>query len=70
MAEATFVLYAPRSRRAGLRATLGAVGADRVTWRERKMLFGSEFYLTGPSAAARRVHAAATDWLHEAPWAI
>ncbi len=58
--EATFVLFAPPSKRAGLRKALAVHGEGLVTWRERKLLFGSEFYLTGPAAAARKAHSALT----------
>ena len=63
--EATYVLYTPRAKRAGMRAALAGCSGAPVTWRERKLLFGSEFYLTGPAAAARSAHAVAASWLHE-----
>ncbi len=56
--EATYVLFAPPSQRAGLRRALSGQALGAVTWRERKLLFGSEFYLTGPAAAARKAHSA------------
>ena len=65
--EATYVLYAPRSRRAGLRAVLATHGGDNLVWRERKLLLGSEFYMTGPAALVRRAHTAVSGWLHQAP---
>lgn len=58
--EATYVLYAPPSKRAGLRRALAIHGDAPLQWRERKLLFGSEFYLTGPAAAARKAHSALT----------
>jgi hypothetical protein len=66
--HATYVLYAPRSKRAELRAALTAYDGARIAWRERKLLFGSEFSMTGPAAAVRQAHAAAVDWLHQFPF--
>jgi hypothetical protein len=64
--EATYVLFAQNSQRARLRAALAAQADGAVRWRERKLLFGSEFYLTGPAAATRRAHTA----LSEAAWRL
>ena len=65
--HATYVVYAPRSKRAELRAALSAYDGARIAWRERK-LFGSEFSMTGPAAAVRQAHAAAVDSLHQFPF--
>jgi hypothetical protein len=64
--EATYVLFAQNSQRARLREALAAQSDGPVRWRERKLLFGSEFYLTGPAAAARRAHSA----LSQAFWML
>ena len=36
---------------------------ESVQWRERKKLFGSEFYVSGPAALAREAHEQAVRWL-------
>lgn len=56
-------------RRRGYGGALTMLSADDATpcdrpnlskaWRERRTLFGSEFYFSGPSAIAREAHAAA-----------
>lgn len=64
--EATYVLYAQKAVRGRLLQVLAAHADGAVRWRERKRLFGSEFYLTGPAAAARKAHSALTEaaWLY------
>lgn len=66
MAEATFVLFARADQRSALRQLLQASAQDAVTWRERRRLFGSEFYVSGPSTQAREAHLAAASWLSRA----
>lgn len=65
MVEATFVLYVPRSKRGRVRNGLAADETADLKWRERKTLFGSEFYFSGPSAVARQVHATASRWIND-----
>jgi len=65
MVEATFVLYVPKAQRTLVRTRLNAEAAADLKWRERKTLFGSEFYFSGPSALARQVHAIAASWINE-----
>ncbi len=57
--DATFVLYVNKNLRSRVRNALTPELVGDARWRERKTLFGSEFYFTGPSAIARQVHAAA-----------
>jgi len=56
MIEATFVVYAPKAQLAKLRGLVRSQTAEAVTWQERRTLFGSEFYVTGPAALAREAH--------------
>lgn len=64
MTEATYVLFAHQALRARLRDHLNTQGYQEVRWRERRRLFGSEFFLTGPSREAREAHHTATVWLY------
>jgi hypothetical protein len=59
MVEATFVVYAPKAQLAKVRGLVRSQTPEAVTWRERRTLFGSEFYVTGPSSLAREAHEAA-----------
>jgi len=63
MIEATYVLFAPKAQLSRLRAHLKSQPADEVRWRERRRLFGSEFYVSGPSRLAREAHQSAALWL-------
>ena len=63
MSEATYVSFVPSSKRAKLREVLQSEDTGPIAWRERKTLFGSEFYFSGPSGLARRTHAFVTQWL-------
>lgn len=53
-----------KKQRGRVRTALTPELLGEATWRERKTLAGSEFYFSGPSADARRAHAAATRLLH------
>lgn len=59
MIEATFVLFARKAQLGRLRAFLKSHAMETVSWKERRRLFGSEFYVSGPAAEARRAHEAA-----------
>jgi hypothetical protein len=59
MTDATYVLFAPKAQLARLRAHLKTLTWDEVRWRERRRLFGSEFYVSGPSRQAREAHQSA-----------
>lgn len=63
MSDATYVAFVPRAKSGKLRSTLQAEDTGPVTWRERKKLFGSEFYFSGPAGLVRRTHAYITHWL-------
>lgn len=63
MAEATYVSYVPSGKRAKLRLVLQSEDTGAITWREKKKLFGSEFYFSGPSELVRRTHAYITRWI-------
>ncbi len=65
MADATYVSYVPRSKRNRLRQVLNTEDTRPVRWTEKRGLFGSEFFFSGPSAVVRRVHAHITSWLAE-----
>ena len=63
MVEATYVLFVPKAKRLQVRDVLKADVPESVQWRERKKLFGSEFYVSGPAALAREAHEQAVRWL-------
>jgi hypothetical protein len=66
MTEAIFVLYAPKSQLARLRAHLAEQPPEDVRWREKRQMAGSEFYVTGPSRLAREAHERAATCLTRA----
>lgn len=59
MIEATFVLFARKAQLERMRAFLKRQAGDIVRWKERRRLFGSEFYVSGPVTEARLAHEAA-----------
>ena len=63
MADVTYVSFVPLAKRAKLRQILREEGAGPLQWREKRRLFGSEFYFSGPSALARETHLHITRWL-------
>ena len=63
MSDATYMAFVPSSKRAKLREILQSEDTGPITWRERKTLFGSEFYFSGPAGLARTTHAYITHWL-------
>ena len=63
MSEATYVSFVPKSKRAKLRAVLTEEDTGPITWRERKGMFGSEFYFSGPPTLVRKAHAFVAAWL-------
>ena len=71
MEDATYVVFAPTSKR-GLMREHFAQGShhERLRWREQKRFGGSEFYISGPPAAAREAHRTAVLRLsrEEAPY--
>ena len=70
MTEATYVSFVPASKRAKLREVLQSEDTGSITWHERRSLFRSEFYFSGPPALARRTHAFVSAWLNRADsWA-
>ena len=70
MVEATYVLFVPKAKRLQARKVLNAETSETVRWRERKKLFGSEFYVSGPAAQAREAHEQAVRWLARAESAV
>ncbi|HSV02876.1 MAG TPA: hypothetical protein VLI41_06685 [Phenylobacterium sp.] len=64
MSEATYVAFVPKAKRARLRALLQTEDMGELAWRERKRLFGSDFYFSGPPTLARQAHAYVTNWLN------
>lgn len=66
MVEATYVLYVRRSQRVRVRTALAGRVDQAITLRERKTLFGSEFYFSGPAALARETHTSAMRLVEEA----
>lgn len=63
MPEATYVAFVPNAKTAKLRSVLQSEDTGAITWRERKVLFGSEFYFSGPSRLARAAHAYVSQWV-------
>ena len=61
--EATYVAFVSKQQRGKLRALLQSEDMGDLSWREKKRLFGSEFYLSGPPTLARQAHAYVTKWL-------
>jgi len=61
--EVTYVSYVPKRKRAKLRSVLQSEDTGSVRWAEKKKLFGSEFYFSGPTELVRRTHAYITHWL-------
>ena len=63
MVDVTYVSFVPRSKCGKLRRTLEAEDTRPVRWAEKRGLFGSEFYFSGPSQIVRRTHAFITSWV-------
>lgn len=61
--EATYVTFVSKAQRAKLRAMLQTEDMGELSWREKKRLFGSEFYFSGPPTLARQAHAYVNKWL-------
>ena len=61
--EVTYVSYVPKRKRAKLRHVLQTEDTGAVRWSEKKKLFGSEFYFSGPTELVRKTHAYITQWL-------
>ena len=66
MPEATYVAFVSKAKRAKLRTLLQTEDMGELSWREKKRLFGSEFYFSGPPTLARQAHAYVTKWLASA----
>ena len=63
MSDATYVAFVPKAKRDALRKILDSEDTTPLTWRERKSLFGSEFYFSGPAVLARKAQAYVTEWV-------
>ncbi|ODT87964.1 hypothetical protein [Phenylobacterium sp. SCN 70-31] len=63
MSDATYVAFVPAGMSAKLRSVLQAEDTGQLSWRERKLLFGSEFYFSGPPKLARATHAYISEWV-------
>ena len=63
MPDATYVAFVPAAKSAKLRSVLEAEDTGQVTWRERKVMFGSEFYFSGPPKLVRATHAYVSQWV-------
>jgi hypothetical protein len=63
MSDATYVSFVPKAKREKLREVLSGEDTGEITWRERKVHAGSEFYFSGPPALVRKVHAYVAEWL-------
>ena len=63
MTDATYVAFVPSAMSAKLRSILQAEDTGPITWRERKVMFGSEFYFSGPPKLCRATHAYISEWV-------
>lgn len=63
MPDATYVAFVPSKSRDALRRILQTEDTSPLTWRERKSLFGSEFYFSGPPDLARKAQAYVAEWV-------
>ena len=63
MSDATYMSFVPRAKRDKLRRVLQDEDTGALRWTEKRGLFGSEFYFSGPSALVRKTHAYITAWL-------
>lgn len=63
MPDATYVAFVPTAMTAKLRSVLQSEDTGQISWRERKGLFGSEFYFSGPPKLARATHAYVSEWV-------
>ncbi|WP_296595467.1 hypothetical protein [Phenylobacterium sp.] len=63
MPDATYVAFVPAGMSGKLRQVLQAEDTGLLTWRERKVMFGSEFYFSGPPKLARATHAYVSRWV-------
>jgi hypothetical protein len=63
VSEVTYVSFVPRSKRDKLREVLQSEDTGPVSWSEKRMLFGSEFYFCGPAGLVRKTHSYITEWL-------
>ncbi|PZQ64812.1 MAG: hypothetical protein DI570_04095 [Phenylobacterium zucineum] len=63
MPEATYVAFVPNGMSNKLRNVLQTEDTGAITWRERRVLFGSEFYFSGPPKLARAAHAYVSQWV-------
>jgi hypothetical protein len=61
--DVTYVSFVPRSRRDKLRSALDAEDTGRISWVEKRGIFGSEFHFSGPARLVRKTHAYITEWL-------
>jgi hypothetical protein len=63
MAEITAVAFVPKGKRGKLRHVLSTGDIGDLRWRERKKMFGSEFYFSGPSQLVMKTHEFVTRWI-------
>jgi hypothetical protein len=65
MAELTCMSFVPKGQRGKLRHVLMTEDTGELRWRERKTLFGSEFYFSGPAGLVMRTHRYVSHWVAE-----
>lgn len=63
MPDATFVAFVPAKKRDELLTILQAEDTRPLCWREKRSFAGSEIYLSGPPALARRAHTYICEWV-------
>lgn len=66
MPDITCMSFVPKGQRAKLRHVLMTEDTGPLVWRERKRLFGSEFYFSGPASLVMKTHAYISQWLANA----
>ncbi|MBP7648800.1 MAG: hypothetical protein KA085_13835 [Phenylobacterium sp.] len=63
MSDATYIAFVPTAKRDRLRQILQTEDTKPLAWRERRTMFGSEFYFSGPSSLARKAQAYVAEWV-------
>lgn len=67
MSDITAVSFVPKSRRQELRQALTDEDTGELKWRERRTLYGSEFYFSGPAGLVMKTHTFVSWWLASPP---
>ncbi len=63
MPNATFVAFVPAEQREALLSILRSEDTRPLSWREKRSFGGSEIYISGPPALARKAHVYIAEWV-------